>query len=202
MTQPSDKLVINFSTLSAWSKGNPDKAVDCYFHTGEQNEAMKEGTRFHSVWEAQIKLTKKLKIGNTILRFKKPQCEYHIRTKFSDDFDCKGTIDCLDIDKIGEWKTGKTDIKDWAATQQIPFYFMLCGLVGLKIDYAELYHWNQHTEKGQYMKIYNDESRVKAVRNWAETLAGEMLTYWTEHNIPFNPDYYKSPANSGRGDLK
>ena len=197
MIQPqSDKLVINFSTLSAWSKGSPDLAVNCYFHTGQPNEAMIEGTRYHSVWEAQIKLTKKLKVGRTTLRFKAPKCEYFIHTKFDDNFDCRGTIDCLDVNKIGEWKTGKTKISDWAGTQQIPFYFMLCGLMGLKIEYAELLHYDQHQDKTEYMRIWNDEDKVKAVRNWAETLAGEMLSYWTEHNIPFNPDYYKSSANS------
>lgn len=196
--QQSDRLVINYSTLNTWSKNRIDDAIDSYFHKGEQNEAMKEGTRYHSVWEAQIKLTKKLKVGKTTLRFRAPKCEYYIRTKFDDDFDCRGTIDCLDLDKIGEWKTGKTKISDWAGTQQIPFYFMLCGLMGLKIEYAELLHYDQHQDKTEYMRIWNDEDKVKAVRNWASTIAGEMLQYWEEHNIPFNPDYYKNPDDKRR----
>ncbi len=187
-----DRLVINFSVLNLWSKGYCDQAIQAFYHTDKfDTEAMAEGRAFHETWAKEITKTKKLKVGNTTLLFKEPQCEHLIQTKYNDHFDIKGTIDCIDNPVLYEFKTGITTGLDFSGTMQIPMYFLINEMVGNHLEKAVLLHYNQHVNKTEYIVIWNDEEKMISVRNWVETLAPEIEDYWRQHNLSFDPNFYK-----------
>jgi hypothetical protein len=195
--QPSDKLVINFSTLNPWSKGLIDRAITSYYKNDDApTDALLDGRALHEMWEREIKRTGKLKIGGSVITFKKPITEYYIQLPYNEFIDVRGTIDCIDGDTIYEWKSGKTKASDFAGTMQIPFYFMLSELHGVPVEKACLYHYNQHQKYGEMIQVWNYPEKVKAVRNWVDSIYPEILAYWEEHNLPFDPDYYKKQKQS------
>jgi hypothetical protein len=147
---------------------------------------MEEGSMFHKKWEAEIKKTKKLKIGKTTLRFKNPECEKLITIPFNDYFDLKGTMDCIDGSTLYEFKSGKTKGLDFAGTMQIPIYFLLNEMVGNTLDRAVLLHYDQHRDKTEYIVVWNDIVKMEGARNWVETLGNELYQYFIEHKITFD----------------
>jgi hypothetical protein len=188
----NNKLVLNFSTLSTWSKGLIDKAVDCYFHKNSfDTPQMEAGRAFHAEWEQEILKTGKLHFGRTDITFTAPKCEHLIRVSYNDHWDLKGTMDCVDAPVLYEFKTGKTPALDFASTFQIPIYFLLNEMIGNPLERAILLHLNQYTNESEYVVVWNSPEKMAGARNFIETLAPEIETYWEEHNIPFNPDFYK-----------
>lgn len=181
-----NKLVLNFSTLNLWSKGYIDAAIECFFRRGVQTKAMEEGSMFHKKWETEIKKTKQLKIGKTVIRFEHPECETFITTYFNNLFDIKGTMDCIDGSILYEFKSGKTKGLDFAGTMQIPVYFLINEMVGNHLEKAILLHYDQHSDKTEYIVVWNDKVKMDGARNWIETLGNELYQYFTEHQIPFD----------------
>ncbi len=192
--KPSDKLLINFSTLSLWSKSRIDEAINCYFHRNTYDtDQMADGRAYHKKWQEEIETKKELHIGKSLIKFNNPVCEVKITANFNKYVDLHGTIDCIDIPKddgdcykIFEWKTGITGISDYGGTMQIPVYLLLCELVGLPVEEANLYHLNQYNNKGQFLKIWNNEEKILSARNWIDTLSNEVYDYFITHNIPFD----------------
>lgn len=187
----SNKLVINFSTLNLWSKSLIDQAVQCYYHTDKfDSDAMADGRAFHDIWAREITRTKRLKIGNTTLLFKEPQCEHLIQTDYNKDWLIKGTMDCIDESTLYEFKTGITKALDFSGTMQIPIYFLINELVGNHLDKAILLHFDQHHTKTEYIMVWNDEEKMMGARNWIDTLAPEITEYFNAHNLSFDTDTY------------
>jgi len=183
-THQSEKLALNFSTLNYWSKGRIDEALDCYFHRQTfKSDALLDGTAFHEMWEREIKRTNLLKIGNTVVKFNKPQCEKKIETSYNDRWDIHGTFDVWDPPILYEFKSGKTKGLDFAGTMQIPLYFLISELIGVPLEKAILLHYDQHRKKTEYIVIWNNDKKVMGARNWFETLAGEIEDYFEKHNI-------------------
>jgi hypothetical protein len=100
-------------------------------------------------------------------------------------------MDCIDVPTLYEFKTGKTKGLDFAGTMQIPVYFLINELVGAPLEKAILLHYDQHQDKGEYIVVWNDPEKIVGARNWIDTLMPDIEKYWTEHNLPFDPDYYK-----------
>jgi hypothetical protein len=147
---------------------------------------MLDGTAYHLIWEREIKRTKQLKIGETVINFKNPECEKFIKTPFNEFFDLKGTMDCVDGSILYEFKSGKTKGLDFAGTMQIPIYFLLNEMTGNPLEKGILLHYDQHHKKTEYIVIWNDKIKMDGAHNWVETLGAEIYNYFIENKIPFD----------------
>jgi hypothetical protein len=163
--------------------GNYNEAVLMYQHKTTPNKKQSDGLDMHDRWANEVMKTKKLTVQNRIFSFTNPQTEVEIIHDFSPISIVKGRIDCLDAPVIHEWKSGVTTSLEYAQKDQIPFYFMLCKMSGINIEYARVVHFNQETKEVDVSKVYYSEDLVEQAINLCQTYEYEIYDYFTKLNI-------------------
>jgi len=155
-----------------------------YLHKpSERTPQQNKGIEFHKATEDFIKSYKSVRIGNTELGFKNPECEKKVYIPYSDIITLSAVFDCLDGDTLYEWKTGKTSAFEYATGLQIPFYFFCLKQMSLPVKRAYLVHWDFDTETSSLVHITNSKKMVEKGENLVQTLGGEIYDYFSEHNI-------------------
>ena len=104
---------VSYSILSAWSKGYKEQAINGILRIPiEQNEAMKEGSRIHSlISETKPKLLPFM--DDTFIfediRPEKSKWVNYFKIRLNDEIDFSMVVDCYSPKRgiIIDWKTGK-----------------------------------------------------------------------------------------------
>lgn len=179
------RIRLSYTILDLWGRGNPDAVVQTYFHLPrESSPAMEAGKQIHNEIAEHIEKTKKFPEYLRVkypLELPKPEQELIVR--YNDFFDLKCYIDCLDNDTIFEFKTGTTDSLEWARTDQIPLYFLICELSGIPVKRAFLIHYNQYTDKADFCIIHNTKDLIERARNLVDSVGPDILQFFLEKGL-------------------
>jgi len=164
--------------LSAAKRGDWNMVVNMFLHKEmPRTEEQQEGLLYHKRWEESIKKNKAVKIGQGEYIFNSPKCEQKLEVDYGEDFTLVGVFDCLDGDRLYEWKTGTQDVGSYAASYQLPIYFLLAQLKGIKIDEAWIVHYNQYTNEGEMAIVKNSPLAIEEASNYVDTLGGMVKSY-------------------------
>ena len=182
------KFRLSYSLLSLWSQGFITEAINTYLHREViATPQIIEGRRLHEEWATSITTSKKLILGSTEISFVNPLCEYgskgELNKPYNDLWDIGGRFDVLDTNTLYEFKSGKTNSLTYANGFQVPFYFLLGELSGIKIDKAMIYHWNQYTKETDFMLVWNDPTHIEKARNWIDTIVPDIHSFFKKNNI-------------------
>ncbi len=144
---------------------------------------MEEGRNIHKNIENFINKNKKFPSWLFNASLKAPLCENSFTCDYSDYFDLKVIIDCLDSPNIYEFKTGKQNSMSWARTYQIPIYFLACEMQGIKIEKAFLIHYNQHDKTRDWTLVWNTKSARKKAREYIDKIAPEIYQFFQKEGL-------------------
>lgn len=181
------RLRLSYSLLLLWSQSRFDEAVALYLHKPlPKSRQMAEGIEFHKRWAKEIEDTKQLKIGKSVLKFKNPKCEAKHVVKYNKWWDLSGTIDCLDVPILYEFKSGVASSLEYAGGFQTQLYFLICDLAKIKIDQARIVHYNQYTDKGDITVVWNNDEQIGKARNYIDSMAPEIYQFFKDQGIPFD----------------
>jgi hypothetical protein len=185
MENKMKKIRLSHSLISVWERGDIQGAIDLYFHVDRVGTpAMEDGKRLHDEIAESIKNFKTLpNYMDFKAKFKDPKPEFEIVVPYNEICDLKGVIDCLDEPIFYEWKTGVSDSLEWARTGQIPLYFLLCELKGIKVDSAYLVRFNQHTNKTDFTIVHNSRRLRDKARNIVDTVCFEIHQYFLDQGL-------------------
>lgn len=179
------KLRVSYSLLTLWNNGRWEDAVKMYLHQKTpKTQAMKDGLRLHIEWGKEIKKTNLLKLENSKFEFKKPALEKKVVVSYSDRYDISGTFDCLDGDLLWEFKSGVANSLQYVNNNQLPLYFLIAELAGIKIKKANLIHYNQHISKVDTAILWNSPRVIKEAKNFIDSLAPEIEAHFIKNKIP------------------
>ena len=186
MNKKTDRFRVSHSLLTLWDNNKIDQAVSTYFHIGGfDSPAMQQGRDLHKKWQDSILKDKKLTVGANTFKFDTPVVEFgdkgELNKPYNELWDIGGRFDALDGTTLYEFKSGVKDSLDYAGGYQIPFYFLLAELSNIKIETAYLIHYNQHTDKADFTIIHNSPWQIERVRNWIDSNAHEIFTYFKDN---------------------
>jgi len=174
------RLNLSFSALSMWSKGAIDSSMAIMFRLPQKRtKEMEEGLEYHKKWAEEIQRNKEL-FG---IKFKDPKVEMEVVCRYDDFWNIKGIYDCMDGDRLYEFKSGVMGSNEYARTMQLPFYFLIAELKGLKIREGRIIHHNQKINETDLTIVFNNKERISEARNFIDTLAPEIEKYVLENNL-------------------
>ena len=179
------KIRLSHSLISLWEKGDIQGAIDCYFHVDRVgNKAMEEGKKYHEEFAKSIDEKKALPdYVDFSVKFNAPKTEEIVVVPYNEICDIKGILDCVDKPVLYEWKTGGADSLEWARTHQLPLYFLICELAGIKIDYAYLVHYNQHKNTTDFVIVHNTPKKIETAKNLIDSVSHEIWEYFNEQGL-------------------
>jgi len=187
ISQKKSRLVISFSLLTLWNSGRWEDAISMYFHKDtKKSRQMSEGLEYHHKWEDSIKKDKTLTVGGCTLKFNSPKCEVKKLVNYSEQFDLSGIFDCIDGETLYEWKTGVASSSEYTNGNQLPFYFLIAKLEGTPIEKGVLMRYNQYEKEADLTVLWNSDEQIEKAKNFIDSLAPDILTYWTDHKLPFD----------------
>jgi len=166
-------------------KGNPSEAVECYFRLekSKSNPAMEDGKRIHKEIADYINKHKKLPDYLPNFTLKTPIAEKELIISYNEMFYIKVIIDCLDLPLIYEWKTGGQDSINWARTYQLPLYFLVCEMSGIKVDSGFLAHYNQKTKEKDFVVVHNSPTKIEEAKNLIDSIGPEIYEYFLKEGL-------------------
>lgn len=179
------KIRLSHSLISVWERGDIKGAIDLYFHVNRDGTpAMEEGKKFHQeISESIDKYNSLPDYMNFKGKFLTPKTEHEVTVPYNEICDIKGVFDCLDEPNLYEWKTGVSDSLEWARTGQIPLYFLICELAGIKVDLAYLVRHNQHARQTDYAIIHNSQKLRDKAKNIVDSVCFDIHNYFTEQGL-------------------
>jgi len=169
----------SYSTLSAWERGDWDRAIKMYFGLEtEVTEAMKQGKIWHKKFEEETIKTgccpiifggQKLPSSfKTEIRFEKPVAEW---------LQLNGVIDLQFNKTIVDYKTGVSSAS--GHQKQLGIY----QLAVPEAKVGVIKHFNQYNRKTESVYYHLTPKTMKTAYNWLITNASEMYQYLEENNI-------------------
>jgi len=169
----------SYSTLSAWERGDWDRAIQLYFHLEtETTEAMRQGKLWHKKFEEEVKKTgchPKVFGGKKIVG--KFSTEIRVEKKIADWLQLNGVIDLKTENMIIDYKTGISSPA--VHFKQIKVYQLFYPETKLGI----IRHFNQYNRKAESIYYHLNSQTLKDGYNWLITNASEMYQYLEENNI-------------------
>jgi len=178
------KLRISYTLLDLWSKGKTDQAIATYFHLPTPtNEAMRYGRAKHEEVAEVIEKTGQLPGWLSHIKLNAPQPEKKYIVEYNEHFDVSAILDCLDVPRLYEFKFSTSDSLEWAGKGQIPFYFLVAELAGLKIDKAFLIRYDKSTKKSDFTIVWNSPDKVERAKNMIDSLAPEILDHFIAQGL-------------------
>jgi len=170
----------SWTVLSAWERGDYERAVAMYFKIADfMTKAMEQGREWHKKWQEEVNATgcmPKVFGGSKLV---KPQTELKIEKQLDDWLELVGVIDLLDNGVIFDWKTGFTESDRYADSAQPKVYKLLYP----KAERAEIHHYNQYTGKSDMSIVYLGSRAIDEAVNWVVTLGGEMHDYLQKNKL-------------------
>jgi hypothetical protein len=168
---------VSYSILSAWSRGDIDRALAPYLGVEiEPTEAMAEGKRLHKKWERESLRTKRLPrvFGGRKLA-KGFELENKVVRKINDWCVLSGVLDVYDGDTIIDYKSGKTSASSYLDGFQPEVYQVLRP----NAKRFECYRFNQHLHKSDpdHVTMATLHLTSRTLRNgleWILTNAAEL----------------------------
>lgn len=175
---------ISFTLLDLWDKGRVDEAVQTYFHLKKfTNQAMEEGKEIHQKIADHIKATGKFPDYMPQLTLSNPIPEKRVVVSYNEDVELSCYMDCLDDTSLFEYKTGVTEASEYVRSMQVPMYFLICQLIGVKVDRAYIIHHNQRFRTNDWLLVWNDPHYEQAARNYIDTLYPEIYKFFDEQGF-------------------
>ena len=178
------KLRISYSLLSCWLEGKTDEAVKLYFHVDHPvSRPMREGSEIHDQIAKHVDTNKILPDFMPPLPLVNPVTEVYHKVSYNELFDLSAKFDLQDPPIIAEWKTGVTDSLEWARTIQIPFYFLICELEGIKVEKAYLAHYNQHNHENDWIIVWNGKLQRDRAENVIQSVGPEIYQFFLDQGL-------------------
>jgi len=184
MTNPIFRA--SYSILSSWEAGYAQQAIEMYFKLPrETNKYMEDGIRFHNSWEDYINKNKQMhpQLSSICEPLKDPVCELKLEMPINDHINLVGVIDCLDVPKICEFKSGVKSACAYAETKQIPVYALLAEYHVHTIDRGTYYHWDQYFKETDCSNIWITEKVKKEALEWVIKVSEEMYDYLIKNKL-------------------
>lgn len=155
-----------------------------YFHMKHPiSKAAQEGINIHQAIADFTLATGKLPPYLPAITLKNPLPEKKLVVEYNELFDLSAVIDCLDSPDLYEYKTGGRSSLEWAQTKQIPFYFLVCELAKLPIWKGDLIHYNQVSQKSDFVRIWNHAGLREEARNYIDTLGPEIYDFFLKEGL-------------------
>jgi len=180
-----NKLRLSYSLLTLWNNGRWEDSVKMYLHLETiKSKAMADGLELHEKWAKEITKNKRLKLGEAGFKFKNPKCEVKKIVSYNHRWDISGTFDILDGDTIYEMKSGVMSSLEYLNTYQLPLYFLIAEIAGIKVEKGVLIHYNQHKKETDASVLWNNKRQIEKAKNFIDSLAPEIEQYFVINNIP------------------
>ena len=172
---------VSYSILSAWAKGDIDRAVAPYAGIEiEPTEAMKYGKKKHEAWEKEARRYGRLPRRFGGRKLISPQFELNTKKirKLNDWCYLSGVLDVLDGDVAIDYKTGKTPAGEYLNSYQHECYQILYP----NIKRFEYHCCNQHLHRKDdgyiTVSVANlNKQTLKHGIEWVLTMAAELREY-------------------------
>lgn len=177
--------------MTLWKRGKVRDAINAYFHMEPEyiTPAMRYGLDFHEGVEKHI-----LEHGclpDTLPNFPlvNPTPELYFKVEYNELFDISCKFDLLDkVDDyymLYEWKTGTTHSAEWADSGQVPLYFLIGELAGLRIKGAYIARYNQHVQTNQhdFTIVWNNSTMIAEARNIVDSIGPEIYEFFSKEGL-------------------
>ena len=175
------KLRISHTLLHLWEQNRVNEAIAFYLKKETpKTPQMELGIKVHKEIEEAVKRDGKIKVGNTSFVFTAPKVEHKVEAEYLDRFEIVGVYDVLDEPRLIDWKTGTTSSMDHAGGYQMPMYFFLAKLKGIRIDYAQLVHINGSVD---ITVVLNSPHQVERGKNYIDSLGYDIWEYFNKLNL-------------------
>ena len=145
--------------------------------------AMAAGNELHKKWEAETMRTKCLPevLGGTPLT--DPKVEHKIVASLQPWLNLVGVIDCNDGHTLYEYKSGVQSSEQYASGKQHGVYALLARQAGYDPKLIKIIHYNQYTKRKDVSLVWVTDTLVNEAREWVETIAGQMHSYYLTNKI-------------------
>jgi len=172
------RIRLSYSMLSAAKRGDFETVRNMFLRKEmPRTQEQIDGLEYHKRWEDTINKIKAVKIGLGEYIFNTPKCEQKLEVDYGDDFTLVGVLDVLDGSRIYEFKTGTQDVFSYAASYQLPIYFLLAKLKGIEVNEGWIIHYNQYEERGEMAVVRNSPLAIDEASNYVDTLGGMVKSY-------------------------
>lgn len=175
---------VSYSILSAWARGDYDRAVAPFVGVEmEATDAMLEGRKLHEQWEAEAKKTGKLPkvFGGGSFSSDKPVFEKDTKrvVQINDWLTLSGVLDVLDGVIGVDYKSGTTPSNAYANSFQHKVYKILYP----KLQTFYYIAHNQHNNTQSFSIAHlSDKSLVEGIE-WVLTHASDLRAHLEQNNI-------------------
>lgn len=172
--------------MSLWERGMVDDAVSAYFHMDKTTtKQMEDGKKLHELIATHIQAYNSFPDFFFKYPLKIPEVEKEVVVSYNELFDLKAFFDCYDgtQELLFEYKTGVQDSLTWARTYQIPLYFLIAELAGIKVSSAFLVRHNQYKKETDFVIVHNTPDKVEMARNYVDSIGPEIYAYFKQEGF-------------------
>lgn len=182
------KLRLSYSLMETWERGDVKGTIDCYFHVDKKTtKQMEDGKRIHKdIGEYILRYNNLPDYMNFNYTFTIPEVEKEVIVPYNEMLDIKGVFDCLNLPDLFEFKTGVSNSLEWTRTRQIPLYFLIAELNGIREDTLEkafLIRYNQYENKSDFSVVHNSKRLRDEARNFCDTVGPEIHSFFEKEGL-------------------
>lgn len=181
----TNKLRLSWSFLNLWGQGRVNDALLAYFHVPRPTPPQYvNGRLWDEYCNNYINKHKTLPPEWGEDKLKAPNTQIRLKVPYSELCDLTGVFDVVDGKILYELKSGHSaSARVYAGTMQVPLYLLMAHLNKQSFQKALVIRYNPKTNKQDRALLYPSERVFEKVRNYIDTLSGEIDAYFTKHDL-------------------
>lgn len=177
------KLRLSYTLLNLWRAGRIDDAIIYYFKLGGMtNKYMEEGKKWDEYVNKHVMEKGYLPEEFGGDKLIKPRTQEKWEAEYG-DYEIVGVPDIVDETTLYEIKTGGKDSGSYSIDFQVSMYLLLAELKKINIEKAYILHYDQVSNTKDRSLIWNSREEVDRAKNWIETIAPEIMAYFTDNDL-------------------
>lgn len=175
-------LRVSYSILSAWARGDYDRALSMYFREETPTTpAMELGKKMHDKWEKEIEKTKSMPavFGGRPLEKHTTENRTKRELMLNDWLQLVGVLDLMEGTTGRDWKCGRTTATSYANGYQHKVYQILYP----KLNRFEYYAYNPYDKSATMAIVHLTDKSLEDGVEWVITYASDFRAYLENNNL-------------------
>lgn len=174
------KIRLSYTIVNLWIRGELEELARTILHLPrETSQNQLNGLEFEKMVFDTVKREKRLPEALGGLKMASAEIQKKIVVSYNSLADLVGVMDLYDGNEqvIYEIKYSKSSSADWLNTPQLPFYFLLCTMAGLKVKKGIVYSFNPSSSDYDTSILYFSQRKVLEAKNIIDSLLPEIYDF-------------------------